>query len=484
MKQLHRQLIRSLSGVFVLGVSSGFSSEAAVLQIKGIRSLQNGLASSSSQPNLETEGLSSTKIIIRKKEPIRTPQIPASKKEKETQTNDASQSHETSTSQSTQVEEEKIKKPPRMLQIKNKKKKPIPKKIRRNTPVQKEASSPKLIPNETSVSPTDQPPQGEVPFIFPGSEPESAQVLPQGPTPPHLVPLPVPTLVQVVSPSPSLSPTSSKKPERPLFSGFFVGFAGGFGHLYVDGSLYSKSYNVVTDKGSQGIANLWKSARSIYYGSYTENENTWLAEGSIFAGFDAAFFKCLRLGIEVQGAYCGRSMRLAANGVYGSRSKGEGFKDLPGTIAVQGKTGIEEVIFGYTRPKLKTPFHFTITPRIGVPLFSGALLYTKFGIKYENYEIKDTAEENIESTSHQKSGKTTDDVVYNKTRPSFIGGIGLEALVAKGIFVRMEGTCSGGPSIKLGQQELKPAETDRAMEDLEITKMRNFYLGLGAGMRF
>lgn len=323
-----------------------------------------------------------------------------------------------------------------------------------------------------------------------------------------------------VAPSPhtphSTSSTASQHTKLP-FSGFYAGIGGAIGHLYVKGDLYSRTYRTVnplkyenngntsniqnTNPDSdpnknieflESFKNLTSpellARNSIFYGSYAENENTWLASGHIFVGFDAAIMKHLRLGIEVQGARGWRAMRMSANGAYGCRSQ-EATEQNPETYPSHFKYKtkyVEDVLFGYTRQRIKTPYSFSLTPRIGVPLSAGTLLYAKVGVKCEKYKIEDTAEEDVEELSGRKHPKESDDVIYDKAKPSFVGGIGLEALVTKQVFLRLEGTCSGGAKINLDKDDLKieTTDTDRALESLDIESMRNFSFGLGAGMRF
>lgn len=446
-----------------------------------------GLAVSSQEPILESEGLSTSQVIVRKKGSYNASESPAAQ---EVATETKPEAPQQTEAKAPELQEASSKTPPSA-------KVPVRRPASKRFP-QRRILPPKSIPASILVeleAPRNDV-QGEISTDLTVTAPEDKQASRPAPSPVSVrtpVNIPVselpssPASVRASSRPSSASSIQPKESERPAFSGFYVGIAGGLGHLYASGSLYSESNMLIaeTNLDNSNYRNHCNQLKSVYYGSYAENENTWLAEGSVFAGFDAAVFKRLRVGVEIQGAYGGRFMRFASNGVYGCRAKGEKIQEaFTNSISLGGRTDIEDVIFGYTRPKIRIPYSFTVTPRIGFPLFSGALLYTKFGIKYENYEITDTMEEDIEPTSYQKSGKKANDVIYDRTRPSLIGGIGLEALITKGIFLRLEGACSGGPDIHLDKSELKPDSADRTMEDLDITKMRNFYLGLGAGMRF
>lgn len=486
MKQLLRYLLRSLSGIIILGVVFEKAAGVGASQRRSVRSIQsNELALSSSRPSLESEGLVSTKVILRKKEKLKKPKVQSRAGDRHKgEEGDPTPSVVQPTS-GAEVDQVALSLQPAPVSPARARRTKPQKKVRKKARSQERRTEPVVV-KIREIDPKPVPTvQDEILPSLPFIDSRENETPIQNP-----IAKPASVLNPVFVSSPAQPLVAPSVPTggagRPTFSGFYVGFAGGLGHLYTEGSLYSKSYKPVKEKESDNKLILYDQMKTVFYGSYSENENTWLAEGSVFAGFDQAVFKHLRVGIEIQGAYGGRSVRVASNGVYACRSKNQIAQEkYTDKINLDGRTGIDDVIFGYTRPKLRTPYSFTVTPRIGVPLFSGTLLYTKFGIKYENYEIKDTAEENIEASSYQKNGKATDDVIYDKTRPSFVGGIGLEALVTKGIFLRLEGACSGGPDIHLEKSELiKTDDSDRALEDLEIKKMRNFYLGLGAGMRF
>lgn len=277
--------------------------------------------------------------------------------------------------------------------------------------------------------------------------------------------------------------TKGKNPKKQkvVFSGFYGGLGGSINHLYVDAELSGIAHKPIMPITNQKNMLKESEIKSIFYGSYSYNKDMWLISGQAFLGYDIPIAKIMRLGLEIQGAIGWRDKEITSNGVYGNRT--ENFKG-PKIFSFEGKS-TDEVDFSYLRQTIHTPYCISILPRIGIALSKGAFLYTKVGLKYENYEVTDHPETIDVKTQHDP--KTSADIIFNENKASFMGGIGLEALVTKQMFFRMECLCSGGPNFLLEAKEIKnPSEKseNRQLEQLQVKSMRNFSFGFGAGIRF
>lgn len=277
---------------------------------------------------------------------------------------------------------------------------------------------------------------------------------------------------------------------KEAFAGCYGGILGGTSHRYAEAELYSLSYRPIMPCVTKLIDN--SEINTIFYRSYSYNNNSYLLNGALFLGYDFQITKLLRFGFELQGGMEWRKMELSSNGISAERVNGAKiFKGssneriLPKTFTHENKTW-EEYDFGYTRQTIQMPYNFSLIPRLGIAISGNSLFYTKLGMAYGPVEITDHPE-TIDHLVTEKS-KEEQDTIYKNARPSVIGGIGFETAVTKQLFLRMECLYSPGPSIKLGKDVLQdsenPVNKNRQLEDIDIKSIKNFSIGLGAGVRF
>lgn len=270
------------------------------------------------------------------------------------------------------------------------------------------------------------------------------------------------------------------------FSGFFCGLSGSMNHMYADGAIYSCSRPPIGNRVQFPYEN-------VFYGSYAYNENTWLFSGQAFAGFDAVLADKMRLGLEVQGGRGWRSYEIASNGVFGNvrddlsdRSMDLSLDKHSGDFTSQHVEDNGDVDFAYTRPTIRTPFHLSVLPRFGYLLSPSTLIYAKVGVLYENVIIDDNPE--TREVGIQRSPKAAKDTIYDKSKPTWLGGFGVETLVTKQFFLRMEYSCSGGSDVSMDKHDLRDLtdskNTDRQLEDMQLKSRRSYRYGVGAGYRF
>lgn len=284
------------------------------------------------------------------------------------------------------------------------------------------------------------------------------------------------------SPLPQSTPQQKRE-----FSGFFCGLSGSMNHMYADGAIYSCSRPPIGQK----VGNLLY--EKIFYGSYAYNENTWLVSGQAFVGYDAVLAGKMRLGLEIQGGRGWRSYEIASNGVFANVS--EKAKDqsmdlsldkLSGDFTSQHVEDNGDVDFAYTRPTIRTPFHLSVLPRFGYLLSPSTLIYAKVGVLYESVIIDDNPE--TREVGIQRSPKAAKDTIYDKSKPTWLGGFGVETLVTKQFFLRMEYSCSGGSDVSMDKHDLRDLtdskNTDRQLEDMQLKSRRSYRYGVGAGYRF
>jgi opacity protein-like surface antigen len=266
-------------------------------------------------------------------------------------------------------------------------------------------------------------------------------------------------------------------------SGFYCGISFAMENVYHETDLWSISHQA-KKPGDNNALLKQSEVRTIYYGSYAYNRNTWLADYGAFLGYSLHISSRVLLGLELQGKIGRRSVEIASNGVYAQRG-GEAISTL-GYSATFRDSGyyVSEVDFGYTRPTLAIPYNFSLLPRFGIVLPS-ALVYTVLGVRYGLWEVTDNPETiDVVTTYDVKKGA---DVIHSKNEVSIIGGVGIEALVTKQIFLRFECLYSNGPSIKKEASELQSdaeVNANRQLEALDIKSMRCLSIGLGAGWRF
>ncbi len=284
----------------------------------------------------------------------------------------------------------------------------------------------------------------------------------------------------------SLPPQSTPRQKRE-FSGFFCGLSGSMNHMYADGAIYSCSRPPIGQK----VGNLLY--EKIFYGSYAYNENTWLVSGQAFVGYDAVLAGKMRLGLEVQGGRGWRSYEIASNGVFGNVNEKLSDRSMDLSLVEHSEdfTSLQvedkgDVDFTYTRPTIRTPFHLSVLPRFGYLLSPSTLIYAKVGVLYENVIIDDNPE--TREVGIQRSPKAAKDTIYDKSKPTWLGGFGVETLVTKQFFLRMEYSCSGGSDVSMDKHDLRDLtdskNTDRQLEDMQLKSRRSYRYGVGAGYRF
>lgn len=283
-----------------------------------------------------------------------------------------------------------------------------------------------------------------------------------------------------------------KSPKKEPFTGFYCALGGGLDCLYTKAAIDSYARPSLGSRMKDTIR------ADVYYGSYEYNNDTWLTHAQAFVGYDWALTKWIRLGIEIEGGLGWRSHEINSCGVYGYKYEGKTDRTMNFDASpAWSKDGLtrtnvgdgEEVDFAYMRATMKAPYHWSLLPKVGIPLSSFAIFYTKFGFLYENFRITDHPE-SIDIQVQNYSKKTADEV-YNDSKFSWMGSIGLEAKLSDSWFLRMECSCSSGPQIALNKQNAFPQvekedkEADnRQTENLKITSIKKFSLGLGAGFRF
>lgn len=288
--------------------------------------------------------------------------------------------------------------------------------------------------------------------------------------------------------------------QKAPFTGFFCGLSGSMNHVYSKSELYSLGWQQLGERINRSGEGWGPNAFfNIHNGSFAYNNNTWLFQGQAFIGYDFALHPWIRVGIEFQGGIGWRSYEVASCGVFAC--KDETLEDQTlnlssSFVSDTVKKGLTELVipgdseinYAYIRPTIQAPYSWSLLPRFGVPLSSSTLLYAKVGVKFENMTVTDHPE--TIDIQVQYYPKQTADRVYDKTKATWIGGLGLEANVSRKMFLRLEYYCYGGPHINLTSQDLKESKENSATSDnrqldyLDVKNMKNFQLGLGAGLRF
>ena len=310
----------------------------------------------------------------------------------------------------------------------------------------------------------------------------------------------------VSQPSEEVSSCSTPKTQEPSkksgFSGFFCGLGGGMNHLYSKAELYSIAWAQLGDR----VPTTSNSFQYIGNGSFAYNNNTWLVQGQAFIGYDIPFQKWLRLGLEIQGGRGWRSFEIASCGVFAyptectvngteydaERELNFGSTTVPNNVK-NGLTEIvipegEDIAYAYTRPTVQLPYNWSLLPRLGVLVSPSTFLYAKFGLKFENMTITDHPE--TIDVGCQYYPKKTADKIYDKTKATWIGGLGVETNITQKIFLRIEYYCSGGQKVNLEEGQIpknsKQSATadNRQLDMLKLSEVKNFQFGLGAGLRF
>jgi opacity protein-like surface antigen len=254
-------------------------------------------------------------------------------------------------------------------------------------------------------------------------------------------------------------------------------------NVYPKADLWSISFQA-KKPGNNNMLLTRSETRTIFYGSYAYNRNTWLANYGAFLGYRLHVSPKVLIGLELQGEFGNRNVEISSNGVYAVRGK-EAIANhgYPETFNDEGNE-VTESDFGYTRPTLAIPYHLSFLPRVGVAL-PNALIYTVFGVRYGLWEVTDNPETVDVITTY--GVKKSADVIHSRNEMSIIGGLGIEALVTKQIFFRLECLYSNGPSIKKDADTLQSTEavnSDRKLESIDIKSVRYLSIGLGAGVRF
>lgn len=276
---------------------------------------------------------------------------------------------------------------------------------------------------------------------------------------------------------------------KEAFAGCYGGILGGTSHRYAETSLWTITHRPIMPKSNSEFGDSFTKSEisTIYYGSYSYNNNSYLINGALFLGYDFRMTKLFRVGIEFRGEMEWRTMEICSNGAHGKRANNMR-KDgtlLPETFTYEGKlcTGVN---FAYVRQTMQMPYNFSFIPRIGVTVSENSLIYTKLGVIYGPVEIVDHPE--TIKPSITETSKKEQDMIYKNARPSVIGGIGFETAVTKQLFLRMECLYSQGPGIKLDKEylidEKNSANKNRQLKNFNIKSIKNFSIGLGAGVRF
>lgn len=273
-------------------------------------------------------------------------------------------------------------------------------------------------------------------------------------------------------------------------SGFYIGVSGFINNVYVDANLFSITHSPIQPPQGNRVQQQEQLA-SLYPGSYAYNGNSFIYNCFAFVGYDISFGDFIRLGLELQGGASFNEAEISANGLFYSRTKQ--YPKIPTQFEFEGRLR-DEINLGFTRETIKIPYRFTFLPRLGVSLSKNALLYTKIGFAYDNWQINDNPE--IVDDGGTGKSKTTKDTLFDKYNTNFVGAIGLEASLSKKFFLRMECMLSTGPKFSF---DLNTPEENEKQEGFnkDITDVKNFQLssfnvksskvfsfGLGGGYRF
>ena len=273
-----------------------------------------------------------------------------------------------------------------------------------------------------------------------------------------------------------------QKQDKPCFSGFYAGLGGRLNNVYTESDLWSLSHRAVLPVKKATIKA--SEVMTIYYGSYAYDRKKITADGFAFLGYDLPLTNKLRFGVEIQGGVGCRGTEITSNGVFAERGTEPLADGYSKTFDDNGNI-VEEKNFGYTRQTIETPYHISLLPRVGFTLSNNAFLYTMLGMKYGLWEVTDHPETIEVVTTYDV--KTNKDVIYSTNSMSVVGGIGIEALITKQAFLRLECLYSNGPNFSKDKESLQSSDeinTNRQLEYIDTKSVRNLSIGFGAGWRF